>query len=142
MPCSIHDLLATRELASVSPDASVRAACFILDERAIGALAVIERGRLVGILSERDVIRKCICRSRRTDETTVGEVMTPDPVTIDVRRSLAEALQTMHRCGCRHLPVTDGGAVVGMLSMRDIPTESRDMLERWQGYTRDRPRPV
>lgn len=142
MPCSLRDLLAGRKLASVPPEMTVRAACAVLDEQDIGALAVVADGRLVGILSERDVIRKCICRARRTDETLVRDVMTPDPVTIDVRGSLARALDAMRSGGFRHLPVTDGGAVVGMLSMRDIPTDNRVMLERWQAYHQDRPHPA
>ena len=138
----LRDLLAERELAAVPPTITVREACRVLDARDIGALAVVDDGRLVGILSERDVIRKCICRGRRPDQTRVAAVMTPDPVTIDVARSVAHALDLMRAGGFRHLPVTEGEAVIGMLSMRDVPTDNRVMLERWQAYHEPRATPA
>jgi CBS domain-containing protein len=92
---------------------------------------VVEDGRLVGILSERDVMRKCIGGNRRTDETSVAEIMTTDPATIEADASLADAFRVMTQGRFRHLPVTDGGRLVAMLSIRDIPTEYRLMYERY-----------
>jgi CBS domain-containing protein len=86
----------------------------------VGALAVMDGGRLVGVFSERDVIRKCICRKRRTDETMVQDIMTAEPSTIGIDGSLAEALSFMTDTGFRHLPVLDADETAGHLSMRDI----------------------
>lgn len=131
---SIETILAGRAFHTTSPEKTVRAACLQLDAANVGALAVVTAGRLAGVLSERDVIRKCLALGRRTDDTTVADIMTPDPVTIDAGAPLAEAMGAMVTGGFRHLPVMRNGAAVGMLSMRDIPTEYRLMFERFQEY--------
>ncbi|KUF09807.1 CBS domain-containing protein [Pseudoponticoccus marisrubri] len=130
---SIDQLLQGRSLVSVTPDATIREACTLLDRHGIGALAVLDGPRLVGILSERDVIRRCIAAGRRTDETRVREIMTPDPQTIRRNASLADAQTVMVEGGFRHLPVIDAiGSIVGMMSIRDVPTEYRLMVERFR----------
>lgn len=141
---SIEAILAGRAFHTISPDQTVRAACLKLDAADVGALAVLADGALAGVLSERDVIRKCLAMGRRTDDTTVMDIMTPDPVTIDAAAPLADAMGKMITGGFRHLPVTRRGAPVGMLSMRDIPTEYRLMFERFQEYTEtpEAPRPA
>lgn len=139
---SLQDLLAGRDVASVPPDITVRAACRTLDAKDIGAAVVLAEDTLIGILSERDVIRKCICGGRRTDETLVSDIMTPHPVTIDIGCSITKALDTMKAGGFRHLPVMRGTTVVGLLSMRDIPTQNRLMLERYNEYTSRPPPPT
>jgi len=128
---SIRQVIDGREPATVPPAISVREACHVLNRHDIGAVAVVEDDRLVGILSERDVMRKCIGGNRRTDETQVAEIMTTEPVTIDADASLADAFHIMNKGRFRHLPVTDHGRLVSMLSIRDIPTEYRLMYERY-----------
>lgn len=91
----------------------------------------MEKDHLVGILCERDVLRRVICEGRRADDTRVREVMTRNPRTISAGQSLAAAMAEMIDGGFRHLPVTRDGRVVGMLSMRDIPTQYRLMFERF-----------
>lgn len=131
----IETILAGRAFHTTTPGTTVRAACLQLDAANIGALAVVTGGRLVGVFSERDVIRKCLAHGRRTDDTAVADIMTPDPVTIDAGAPLAEAMGAMVTGGFRHLPVMRNGAAVGMLSMRDIPTAYRLMFERFQEYS-------
>ncbi|MGS4946943.1 CBS domain-containing protein [Meridianimarinicoccus sp. RP-17] len=140
---SIDAIVSGRPFHTIGPDESVRAACMRLDTANVGALAVMSDGTLLGVLSERDVIRKCLARGRRTDQTQVAEIMTADPVTIDAQAPLADAMGAMIRGGFRHLPVTRDGAAVGMLSMREIPTEYRVMFERFREYnTRPSPMPA
>jgi CBS domain-containing protein len=131
---TVQEVLKGRDLPVTAPDVTVRAACHELDRLNVGALAVMDGERLVGVISERDVIRKCICRGRLTAETLVRDIMTPDPVTIPVGGSLPDALGMMERGGFRHLPVVDGERTVGLLSIRDIPTEYRLMFERFNEY--------
>ncbi len=75
-----------------------------------------------------------------TETTHVQEIMTGNPQTVETSVSLSDAMRTMLRGRFRHLPVTDGGAVVAMLSMRDIPTEYRLMVERYEEYLESDPR--
>lgn len=131
---SISQILGDRPLWSTEPEATVRDACVALHKANVGALAVIADGRLVGILSERDVIKKCVALGLRTDETSVADIMTADPVTVDPEAKLADALKAMLDGAFRHLPVVHAGQVKGMLSMRDIPTEYRMMFERYTEY--------
>jgi CBS domain-containing protein len=128
---SIEQIIAQRTLPSITPTASVREACLRLTELNVGALVVLADEKLVGVISERDVIRKCICQSRPTSDTSVSEIMTPDPVTIGITEGLPAALAFMSKGGFRHLPVLDNGKAVGLLSIRDIPTEYHLMFERF-----------
>jgi CBS domain-containing protein len=131
---SVRQIIEGRDIPQTSPNVTVREACHALDHMNVGALAVVDVDKLVGVFSERDVIRKCICRQRPTAETLVADIMTADPVTIDVEGSLSDALAIMTEGGFRHMPVLEAGKTVGLLSMRDIPTEYRLMLERYQEY--------
>jgi len=127
---SVGDIIAGRELHAIAPDARVSAACLAMDAASIGALAVIDGPRLVGIVTERDIIRKCIAMGLRTDATRVADIMTADPETIEAGRTPAAAMAAMTAGGFRHLPVTRDGRVVGMISMRDVPGDSRMTAER------------
>ncbi|MFD0978078.1 CBS domain-containing protein [Tropicimonas aquimaris] len=125
---------------SIAPTETVRVACDRLNEANVGALPVLDGDRLVGIISERDVIRRAIGRRRPTAETQVEEIMTREPTTVDLSVSLSDAMRLMIKGKFRHLPVTDQGRVVAMLSMRDIPTEYRLMVERYEEYLTNAPR--
>jgi len=104
----------------VSPHQTVAEAVAIMASRKVGAVPVVSDGRLVGIFSERDVIRRVIARGRAPDKTPLGEVMTADPVTADPRESRASAILKMQAVGCRHLPIVAEGTVIDMLSIRDL----------------------
>ena len=131
---SVAQVIGDRPLPATRPHVTVRDACHVLDEFNVGALVVLEGDRLVGVVSERDVIRKCICGGRLTSDTTVAEIMTPDPVTINPAETLAAALGQMIAGNFRHLPVVYEGRTLGLLSIRDIPTEYRLMAERFNEY--------
>ncbi len=135
---SVDQVIGTRPLPRVTPDATVRDACHELDRLNASALAVMDGDDLVGILSERDVIRNCVCAGRPTGVTRVVDIMTRNPVVVGRNETLAEALRRMTDGGFRHLPVVEGGTVTGLLSMRDIPAEYRLMLERYSEYLEPR----
>ena len=118
----IADLLAKRSpvLHIVSPDQTVVDAVALMSARRVGAVPVVLAGRLVGIFSERDVVRRVVAVGRPVDKTRVGDVMTPDPVTASPSDERALAVLKMDTVGCRHLPVVQHGAVVDMLSIRDL----------------------
>lgn len=129
---SVRDVIKSRDLPSVQTGATVREACHVLDRYNVGALVVLDSEQLLGVVSERDIIRKCIGQDRRSDETTVDQVMTPDPKTVTADEGLNDALAHMTDGRFRHMPVLEDGRCIGLLSIRDIPTEYRMMYERFQ----------
>lgn len=89
-------------------------------ERNIGAVPVIHAGRLVGIFSERDLMRRVVAEGRDPRATCLAEVMTEDPLVVGTGEDLATCMTLMRRHGFRHLPVCHEGHLVGMVSLRDI----------------------
>ena len=89
-------------------------------DRNIGAVPVLHNGKLVGIFSERDLMRRVVAEGRDPNATCMAEVMTDDPLTIRTDEELAECMALMRRHGFRHLPVCHDGQLVGMVSLRDI----------------------
>jgi len=112
-----------REVISVVPDASVYEAIELMATRSIGALLVLEHGRIVGILSERDYARKVILQGRSSRTTTVGEIMTSPVLTAPSRLTVEEAMAVMTEKRVRHLPVVDDGWLRGMISVGDLVKE-------------------
>ncbi len=132
---SISELLAGRQLITIDHCATVEDACALMDDHNIGALVVTDSTGMCGILSERDVIRRWMARGLVTEATQVFEIMTPNPISIGIQQSIADALSIMLDKGFRHVPVIDRiGAAVGMISLRDIPNEYRVMVERFRSY--------
>lgn len=124
-PDVVEDLLAGRPLRAVSGAFTVAAACHQMREYGVGALAVLDGTRLIGILSERDVSVRVIAGHRDPMLTLVRGIMTREPRTIPARASVPEALRIMLDGGFRHVPVVQGGTAIGMLSLRDITPEHR-----------------
>ncbi|MGR3983681.1 MAG: CBS domain-containing protein [Gammaproteobacteria bacterium] len=105
---------------SVRSEQSVLDAIRLMAEKSIGAVLVIDDGRLSGILSERDYARKVILKQRRSQDTQVREIMTHDVTTTTRERSVAECMALMTEKRFRHLPVVEDGAVLGMISIGDL----------------------
>jgi CBS domain-containing protein len=106
---------------SVPSQASVYSAIEVMAEKGVGALLVIDKGELVGILSERDYARKVILQGHSSKETPVSAIMTPKPITIRVDASVEEAMRIMSSHRIRHLPVIDlAGRLAGVLSIGDV----------------------
>lgn len=113
----------SRDLLSVERTTSLLDAARQMHERKVGAVVVLDGGRLVGILTERDVLRAVA-----TDRVglTVAESMTHAPDTVEPSESSGHAAALMIHGGFRHLPVVDGDAVVGIVSIRDLMREHLD----------------
>ena len=107
-------------LWSVRPDDTVFDALKVLAEKGVGALIVMEKGRLVGILSERDYTRKVALLGKNSKETFVRDIMTANVLVISPQTRTRECMAIMSEKNIRHLPVVDGDTVVGMLSIRDL----------------------
>ena len=118
----ISELLKKRggTLWHVRPDDTVFAALELLAGYEVGALVVIDDGRLVGIFSERDYTRKIALQGRNSKETRVSEIMTRNVITVTPATGTRECMALMSEKKFRHLPVVDGTTLMGMISIRDI----------------------
>ncbi len=115
----ISDLMISPPV-TVAPDASVRAAALRMDERSVGSVLVAEDGTLRGVLTDRDVVVRAVAPGLPVDATTVAEVMSAHPVTVDVTDSVDAAYRAFRRSGVRRLPVLDGHRLVGVLTIDDL----------------------
>ncbi len=133
---TVLDLIGRQELAELPPDAAVRDAVRLMAERRIGAVLVTEGGGLAGIFTERDMVNRVVAVGRDPDATLLGEVMTPNPRTIDSGAPALEALRIMQNGQFRHLPVMRGGRLAGMLSLRDFAGAEFAEMEREHEFER------
>jgi CBS domain-containing protein len=115
----IREIIRNQRVYTVAPSVSVRTAAHMMREYRIGALMVVEQGRLTGIFTERDALFRVLAAGLDPDRTMVGEVMTDDPATVGPERPIIHALHLMHDGGFRHLPVVSKGRPIGMVSIRD-----------------------
>jgi CBS domain-containing protein len=110
-----------RRAVSTHPKATALEVSKTMITEGVGAVVVDDGGRLVGIVSERDVVSRVVVMGRDPEKTLVSEIMTADVRTITEGLTIESALELMHRGRFRHLPVVDAaGKVVGMLSVRDV----------------------
>lgn len=128
----VSQLLDGRPLARVQTGSTAREACGVMCELDVTAVVVVEHGELVGVLSERDIVRRLVCLDLDPAATTVEAVMTPLPQAMEADGDLAQAIEIMRAGHFHHVPVLDNGDVVGLLSADDIPEEYRMLLERFR----------
>ena len=117
--------LYTAQILRGDQDESLRTAAARMHAERVGSLAVFSDDRLIGILTEADLIR-AMAEGANADSSTISEYMTERPVTVDVEEDSKEAAQRMLALGVRHLPVTELDRVVGIISARDL-----NILEAW-----------
>lgn len=109
-----------RPLVGVAPGTPVYDAVQRMSENHIGFLVVLENDALAGVLSERDCARRVILEQRSAKGTSVGEIMTTTVHSVHPDSKIPECIMLMHEHGIRHLVVTDGGKVRGVVSVRDV----------------------
>jgi CBS domain-containing protein len=105
---------------TIGPDASVYDAVALMADKQIGALPVVFRGSLAGIISERDYARKIILMGRNSRETKVREIMVDPVLFVTPQKSVEECMRLMTERRVRHLPVVEGEAVTGIISIGDL----------------------
>lgn len=103
----------------VKPEQTVAEAADLMREKSVGCLLVCQDDRMIGLFTERDLMRRVLAAGRPLS-TPVQEVMTPNPVTVDPKDPIAAAIRRMEDGGYRHLPVTFEGKPVGILSVKRI----------------------
>jgi CBS domain-containing protein len=118
----VSELLRARDgtLWHVHPEENVFGALQMLAQYEVGALMVMERGKLVGVFSERDYTRKVALQGRNSKETLVADIMTRHVITVTPMTGTHECMTLMSEKRIRHLPVMEGDTVLGMISIRDI----------------------
>jgi len=112
-----------REVFTIAPEASVLTALEMMANHNIGALLVMINGSMVGIVSERDCIRKVELMGKAAKDTKIDEIMTSQVITVQAGQPLEECMALMIDKNIRHLPVFEGRELVGLLSMRDVLRE-------------------
>lgn len=119
MPC-VYDLVKEQDTYRASANQSVLELAQAMVERNIGAVPVLQDDELVGIFSERDLMRRVVVEGRDPRSTLVQEVMTADPLTVSPHETVETCMMLMRRHGFRHLPICDGRTLKGIVSLRDI----------------------
>ena len=119
---TIAQLLNTKgnQIWSVEPKATIFEALEIMSEKEIGALLVMEDGKLTGIFSERDYARKVILKGKSSKETPVGELMTKKVFYMDPQKTINDCMAMMTAKRIRHVPVIEDNQVVGIVTIGDV----------------------
>lgn len=123
---------------SIAPEATVYQALELMADKDVGALVVLDGGRLVGIFSERDYARKIILKGKASRETPVRDSMSTHVVTVGPGETVAECMALMTHHHIRHLPVLAHGELIGVISIGDVVkaiiTEQEFMIEQLENY--------
>lgn len=126
---TVRDMIRKKgsEVFSISPDASVFEVMTIMAKHNTGALMVVNNGKVEGIVSERDCVRKMDLEGRVAKSTKVSEIMTSKVVYVEAGQQLEECMALMIDKNIRHLPVYDGKDLLGLISIRDVLKEVIDV---------------
>lgn len=126
------------EVYSIAPDATVYEALRMMSHHNTGALMVGNKGKVEGILTERDIVRKVELLGKTSKETQVSEIMTTKVMYVEAGQPLEECMALMIDKGIRHLPVFDGTELLGLISIRDVVKEVIDdqqvMIKQLEHY--------
>ncbi len=137
---SIRDVLGEKgtTVLTIGPDETVYEAIRQMAEHGIGALLVVENGKPIGLLSERDYSRKVILRGLRSRETPVRTIMSSPLLTISPDASVQDGLEMMTEKYIRHIPVMNGSGVLGMVSIGDLVKavirDQQSLIEQLESY--------
>jgi len=125
----ICDLIKNQDTYQAEMGQSVLETVQVMVERNIGAVPVTHNGKLVGIFSERDLMSRVVAEGRDPRSICLAEVMTDDPLTINMNEELESCMALMRRHNFRHLPVCHEGHLIGMISLRDILLHDLDLKD-------------
>ena len=137
---TVNQLLQVKggQIFSVGPTDSVLHAITVMATRHVGALLVMSQDSLQGVISERDYARKVILKNRSSHDTHVAEIMSAPPITVAPTDTVRHCMEVMTEARVRHLPVVEGGRVLGILSIGDLVKavieEQRDQIEQLERY--------
>lgn len=122
----------------IGPDAAAYDGLALMEEKNVGALLVVENGKLIGVFSERDYARKVILKGKSSKNTTVRELMSGPPISVKPETSLRECMVLMTNNRVRHLPVIGNDTLLGVVSIGDVVhaiiTEQESTIEELEEY--------
>jgi CBS domain-containing protein len=116
---TVRDIVAQQTPVTAPAGMTVREAALLMKQHRIGAMMVVEHGRLVGVFTERDALNRVVAEGRDASATKLSDVMTANPRTVSPGALFSEALELMHDNRFRHVPVVEDGKPIGMVSVRD-----------------------
>ena len=116
----------TPGVSSANPAQSVADAAQLMKSEHIGSVPVVSEGRLIGMLTDRDIVVRVVAERVNPELVNVGDVASRDPVTVQPEQDLDEALALMARHQVRRLPVVEGGQLVGILAQADVALEAKE----------------
>jgi CBS domain-containing protein len=125
MAKSVRDVM-TPGVRTVSPSQSLAEAAEVMKGEDVGSVPVVEEGRLVGIVTDRDIVIRAVAERRDPQTVKVDEVASQELVTVEPEQDLDEALALMARHQVRRLPVVEAGQLVGMLAQADVALEAKE----------------
>ena len=132
---------AIKEIISVESDRPVVDALIIMAEYRIGALIVLQKKKMVGIISERDYASKIVLKGRSSKDTLISDIMTKDVLTLNAGDSFEKGLQIMTDKRIRHLPVMKDEEVIGVLSLGDLVKEmiehQKALIEQLESFIKN-----
>ena len=137
---TIKDILKTKgtTIWSISPDASVFDALTLMAEKNAGAVIVMEAGKLVGILSERDYARKVIIKGKTSKKTKVREIMTEKVLYVSSSQKVEDCMALMTEKRIRHLPVLENETLIGVISIGDVVkaviSDQKNVIDQLEKY--------
>ena len=137
---TVRDILEVKGLgvSTIDPDSSVREALSRMASKDIGALVVVERETVVGVISERDYARKVIMKGKSSLDTTVRDIMVSDPRCVGPEDSIETCMALMTDKHVRHLPVIETDSLIGIVSIGDVVksviTEHESKIEELESY--------
>lgn len=117
---NIKELVTNRELYTVKKGTTVRDAVYYMAEKGVGLVPVMDEGKLVGVFSERDLVRRVIAKNKSIDATRVEDVMTSKLIIAETHEANESVLAKMKEANTRHILIIDKEKLIGVLSMRDL----------------------
>lgn len=122
----IRELMTTR-IVSVDPASSVKDAALLMNKNNIGAVPVVENGSVRGILTDRDIVLRCVAENRDAGNLKVSDICSGGAISVTPAQSVKDAMHIMSTEQVRRLPVVEDGRLIGMLSLADIAREKSGM---------------
>ena len=129
-----------QQVFTIDVEDTVLRALQVMADNNIGALPVTDHGRVVGVISERDYARKCVLKGRASVGTTVREIMSSPVITVSAKQGVSECLSLITDRHLRHLPVLEGGELIGLVSIGDLVKETiaeqEELIRQLEQYIR------